>query len=194
MWDMSLQFTYRHSQWLKLYGTEQYDSWWIMNCKEYRRKQSWPNLRCYLGIYLEGLSKTTGDLNQDSQSSGRDLNPRNLEYEAGLRPIQPRSPTLDGRTILSWLTEKHLKVLTVWGYSSIAAFVNTEMDLWIPWNRDKIVMGDVFCIFCQGYLRVHIGESGSVELLSNHGYCGIRKPHDVVTLIWLVYKSTFSNL
>jgi hypothetical protein len=31
------------------------------------------------------------DLSQDSRSSGRDLNPRTPEYEAGVLAIRPRS-------------------------------------------------------------------------------------------------------
>jgi hypothetical protein len=40
----------------------------IMNLKGFGRKRSWPILRYYLGIHLEGLRKTTKDLNQDSRS------------------------------------------------------------------------------------------------------------------------------
>jgi hypothetical protein len=45
-----------------------------MTWKGFGRKQSWPNLRYYPGIYLEGLRKTMKNLSHYSQSSGQDLN------------------------------------------------------------------------------------------------------------------------
>jgi hypothetical protein len=41
-------------------------------------------LRCYPGIRLEKLRKTTVNLCRDSRSPGRDLNPVTAEYEAGV--------------------------------------------------------------------------------------------------------------
>jgi hypothetical protein len=55
----------------------------MVKCKGHGRKRSWPNLRYYLGICLEGLIKTTKNLSEDSWSPGRDLNPETPEYEAG---------------------------------------------------------------------------------------------------------------
>jgi hypothetical protein len=55
-----------------------------MNWREYGRKWSWPNLRYYPGICLEGLRKNTENISQDSQSPGRDLNLRPPKYEAGV--------------------------------------------------------------------------------------------------------------
>jgi hypothetical protein len=46
------------------------------------RKRSWPNLRNCPGIFLGGLRKTTKTFNQDSRSSGRDLNSGPPENEA----------------------------------------------------------------------------------------------------------------
>jgi hypothetical protein len=43
-----------------------------MSWKGYGRKLSWPNLRYYPGICLEGLRKTKKNLSQDSRSPGRD--------------------------------------------------------------------------------------------------------------------------
>jgi hypothetical protein len=40
--------------------------------------------RYYPGIRLEGLRKTTKDLNRDSQSPGRDVSPGPPEFEAGV--------------------------------------------------------------------------------------------------------------
>jgi hypothetical protein len=60
-----------------------------MNWKGCGRKRSWPYSRCYPGIYLEGLLKTTKNHGQDSRSPGRDLNPGPLEYEAGVLTTRP---------------------------------------------------------------------------------------------------------
>jgi hypothetical protein len=49
-----------------------------MNWKGYGREWSWPNLRYYPGIFLEGLRKTTRNLLQDIQSLGPP------EYKAGV--------------------------------------------------------------------------------------------------------------
>jgi hypothetical protein len=45
-----------------------------MNWEGYGRKRSWPNLRYYPGIYLDGLRKATKNLSQDIRSRSRDLN------------------------------------------------------------------------------------------------------------------------
>jgi hypothetical protein len=63
--------------------------YWIMNWKGCGRKQSWPNLRYYPSICLEGLRKTTKYLRQGSRSPGRDLNLGSPEYEAGVLTIRP---------------------------------------------------------------------------------------------------------
>jgi hypothetical protein len=42
------------------------------------------NLRYYPSICLEGLRKTMKNLNQESWSLGRDLNPGSLKYKAGM--------------------------------------------------------------------------------------------------------------
>jgi hypothetical protein len=46
--------------------------------------------RSYLGIHLEGLRKTMEKLHQDSQALCRDLNPRPLEYKAGVLTTRPQ--------------------------------------------------------------------------------------------------------
>jgi hypothetical protein len=50
-----------------------------MNGKGYVRNRSWPNLRHYPGICLEGLRKT---ISEDSLSPGQGLNLGPPEYEA----------------------------------------------------------------------------------------------------------------
>jgi hypothetical protein len=44
----------------------------------------WPNLWRYPGICLEELRRNTKNLNQDSQSLNRDLNPGPTGYKAGV--------------------------------------------------------------------------------------------------------------
>jgi hypothetical protein len=61
-----------------------------MNWKGCGRKQLWPNLRYYPGICLEGLRKIMENLNQDSQSMGRDLNSGPPEHKAGMLTTQPQ--------------------------------------------------------------------------------------------------------
>jgi hypothetical protein len=60
----------------------------MMNWKRCGRKRSWPNLRYYLCICLERLSKTSKNLSQDSLSPGQGLNPRLSEYEVGDTPVK----------------------------------------------------------------------------------------------------------
>jgi hypothetical protein len=45
-----------------------------MNWKGCGRKRSWPNLRYFPSICLEGLRTTKNTVSQDSQSPGQDLN------------------------------------------------------------------------------------------------------------------------
>lgn len=59
----------------------------MMNWEKCRRKPSWPNIKCYPGICLEGLSKSTKDFNQDSWSMGQDLNTGPLTYKAAVLSI-----------------------------------------------------------------------------------------------------------
>jgi hypothetical protein len=54
-----------------------------------RKKWSWPNIY-YPRNSLEGMKKTTKDLNQDSRSTGRDLNPELPEHEAEMLHSWPR--------------------------------------------------------------------------------------------------------
>jgi hypothetical protein len=55
----------------------------MVNWKVCGRTRSWPNLRYYPGIYLEGLRKTTKTLSHYSRYPVKDRNPGSLEYEAG---------------------------------------------------------------------------------------------------------------
>jgi hypothetical protein len=48
------------------------------------------HLRYYPDICLEGLGKTTKNLNHESRSPGRHSNPGPPEYEAGVLTSQPR--------------------------------------------------------------------------------------------------------
>jgi hypothetical protein len=60
-----------------------------MNWTGRGRKESWPNARYYLYIFLEELRKTTKNFSQDSQSLGKDMNPGPLEYEIRVITTQP---------------------------------------------------------------------------------------------------------
>jgi hypothetical protein len=51
-----------------------------MNWKRYGRKRSWPNLRYYSDIFLEGIRK----ISEVSRPPGRDMNPGHFEYKAGV--------------------------------------------------------------------------------------------------------------
>jgi hypothetical protein len=56
----------------------------MMIWKGFERKQSWPNLRYYPRICLEGLSKTMKNSSQIIWSPGRDFKPGPHEYDAGV--------------------------------------------------------------------------------------------------------------
>jgi hypothetical protein len=62
----------------------------MLNWKGCEKKQSWPNLRYYLSIYLEGLilRETMKNFRQDSQSLGQYLNPGPSKCKAGELIIQ----------------------------------------------------------------------------------------------------------
>jgi hypothetical protein len=53
-------------------------------------KRSWPNFKVLSRHSTEGMRKTTKNLSQDSFSTGRNLNPRPSEYEAGVLTARPR--------------------------------------------------------------------------------------------------------
>jgi hypothetical protein len=57
----------------------------MMNSKGRGRKRSWPNLRYYRGICLEGLRKTATC--HDSRSPDQDLFLGPPKYEAGVLTI-----------------------------------------------------------------------------------------------------------
>jgi hypothetical protein len=59
----------------------------MMNWKGYGTKQSWPNLRYYPNIFLEGLRKLQKNLSQNSRSLGRNFKPGPPEYEAVMLSI-----------------------------------------------------------------------------------------------------------
>jgi hypothetical protein len=76
-------------QLLRLYSIKWKSDKWIMIQKGCGRKGSWSNLRCYPGICLEELRKTT-KLGQGSWSLGQDLNLGPPEYEAGVLTTWPQ--------------------------------------------------------------------------------------------------------
>jgi hypothetical protein len=58
--------------------------------KIYESKRSWPNLRYYPGICVEGLRKAIKILSQHSGSPDRDLSVGPPEYVAGIVTTWPR--------------------------------------------------------------------------------------------------------
>jgi hypothetical protein len=69
----------------------------MVNCEGYGRELSWPNLRCYAGICLEKLRKTTINVSQHSRSLGKDFNPGLPAYDTWVLT------TLRQRTVLSFV-------------------------------------------------------------------------------------------
>jgi hypothetical protein len=67
--------------------------WWIG--KDLEGSGSGLIVRYYVGIFLEGLSKTTKNFSQDSRSRGRDLNPGTPENEAGVLNTRPQRSVED---------------------------------------------------------------------------------------------------
>jgi hypothetical protein len=56
--------------------------------------RSWPNLRYYPSICLEGLRTTMTNLAQNSRSPGRYLNPGSPKYKAGVLTTRPGHSSL----------------------------------------------------------------------------------------------------
>jgi hypothetical protein len=69
----------------------------MMNLIGCGRKPSWPNLRYYPGICLEGLRKAT-NIGQDIRSSGRDLYSGPAEYETGMLTTRIRRLVINSKT------------------------------------------------------------------------------------------------
>jgi hypothetical protein len=60
-----------------------------MRWKGCGRYQSWPNLRYYPGICMEGLRKPMKNISQASWSQSEDVKSGPPKYEAGVLPTQP---------------------------------------------------------------------------------------------------------
>jgi hypothetical protein len=86
-------------QWLRLYSVEWNDDSWMMNWKVCGRKRSWHNLMYYSGICLEGLTKPTKNLSQDSRYPGRNFIPAPSEYDAGVLTTRPWRSLCDVRRV-----------------------------------------------------------------------------------------------
>jgi hypothetical protein len=69
----------------------------MMTWKGFGRKQSWTNLRYYLGIQLEGQSKNTKNLIQDSQLPELRIEPRTSRIRS--KSVN-RSTTMFGTNIV----------------------------------------------------------------------------------------------
>jgi hypothetical protein len=82
----------------------------------YGKKQSWPNLRYYPSIWLEGLSKTTKTLSQDSQFLGQGLNPEPSECEAGMQ----RHLVMNSETLFLRVAEKAESNVSIFQFCTAA--------------------------------------------------------------------------
>jgi hypothetical protein len=80
-------------------------------------KWSWPNLRYYPGICLEGLRKITNNISQDSLSPGRDLNLGPPKYE-GVN----HSTTTFGNSLATVLNECFIELLSFQFPNPISCF------------------------------------------------------------------------
>jgi hypothetical protein len=78
------------SEQFRLYNVEWKGGRQIMNSKGFGRSGRDLILTSYVGICLEGLTKTTRNLSQDSRPLGRDLNTGPSKYEAGVLTTQSR--------------------------------------------------------------------------------------------------------
>jgi hypothetical protein len=58
-----------------------------MNWKGCGSKLTWPDLRYYLDVFLEGLGKTTKVLSQDIRFPNEYLNPLSVEQGGGVLSI-----------------------------------------------------------------------------------------------------------
>jgi hypothetical protein len=62
----------------------------IWNWKGFGRKRSWPNFKVLSWHSTGGNEENYENLNQDSQSPGRESNPGPPEYEVGVLSTRPR--------------------------------------------------------------------------------------------------------
>jgi hypothetical protein len=65
-----------HSQYFRAHKCRWWDIWLWINCEEFKWKLSWPGV----GVFLEGLTKTTIDFGNDCWHPGRDTNQKSPEY------------------------------------------------------------------------------------------------------------------
>jgi hypothetical protein len=72
------------------HNVEWKDDRWMVNWKGCGRKRSWPKLRYYPGICLEGPRKTTKNINQNSRSPGWNLNSEPPEHDVRALTTRPQ--------------------------------------------------------------------------------------------------------
>jgi hypothetical protein len=143
-----------------------------MKWKGWERKLSWPNLKYYPGICLEGLRKTTKNIGQDSRSPGPDLNSGPPEYEAGVLATRPRSsvtistlqfiPYVAIKWLAFQLDDDHVDVvrLRLWTSATSGLTVHLSSDTWawittVEWTRQRKTLDSSIRAFWQSYQQSH---------------------------------------
>jgi hypothetical protein len=155
-----------------------------MNGKGCGRKRSWPNLRYYPGICLEGLRKATKNFSQDSRSPGRDLNSGPPEYEAGMLTTRPRC------TVRTW--QNHAHNCRVWWVSG----PRNEPRTTRKWSRSAnhsvaLSCGECNTLNCHSPLELLIYVS--VALLFNLRCYGMKEVNGFLSLgVVRVVKCNYS--
>jgi hypothetical protein len=104
-------------------------------------KRSWHNYRYYLGVYLEGLRKTTKPIGQNSGSSGRNLNPRPPEYETGVLLTHLR------RSVAMKITKIVRRANLFWSWSELVT-LKCELD-------SLLLCSSIRLVVIVSVLRVH---------------------------------------
>jgi hypothetical protein len=99
-------------------------------------------LRCFPGIRLDGLRKTTKPLSQDSRSPSRDLNPVHPKYETGILTTRPRSS----------VTVNHISPVHILAYHFFKVHLNIILHLHLSLSSD--VSSDFQPKFCTHFASI----------------------------------------
>jgi hypothetical protein len=92
--------------------------------------RSWPNLRYYHGICLEGIGKTTKPLSQDGQC----LNPGPTEYEVGVLTTRLWHSVVD-----CWLWLGH-----TWKEAVLPYFTVSSEFAWREWRKPRTTLTKIW--------------------------------------------------
>jgi hypothetical protein len=137
---------------------------WIMNQNGRGRKWSWPNLRYYPKICLEGLRKATNNLSQGSWSPSQDLILRPPKYEAGVITTWPWLQWNCYDCMQYW----HGKILKILYQYQMTPFIFIFLDftlsviLFKPFAMTIQISGLQYAVSCLGVLLA----AGWIEKIS----------------------------